>query len=96
MRGAHPPNNPECAFWRKVFYVPDECAGLLHLTYDEIFAKLKWLKIDCIRILSIMRVPWWSLAGYLIDPGDDIDAAVYEYLDSLPHPPKLKQQGDNE
>ncbi|WP_059369578.1 hypothetical protein [Treponema endosymbiont of Eucomonympha sp.] len=75
----------------KFFYAPDECAGILRLSYDEILAKLKLLKIDCILILSIMRVPWWSLAGYLIDPGDDIDAAVYEYLDSLPRPPKLKQ-----
>jgi hypothetical protein len=75
----------------KFFYAPDECAGLLRLSYDEILAQLKLLKIDCILILSIMRVPWWSLAGYLIDPGDDIDAAVYEYLDSLPRPPKLKQ-----
>lgn len=67
-------------------YKVKEVAGLLHITYDEILTLLNYYKLDCIVIRdTIIRIPWWSLAEYLIDPAEDVEAAFYAYLKTLPH-----------
>ncbi len=71
---------------RQYMYKVREAAGLLHLTYDEIQTLLNYYKLDCIVIRgTIIRIPWWSLAEYLIDPAEDVAAAMNEYLKTLPH-----------
>lgn len=71
--------------WQYMYKVR-EAAGLLHLTYDEIQTLLNYYKLDCIVIRdTIIRIPWWSLAEYLIDPAEDVEAAMNEYLKALPH-----------
>lgn len=71
--------------WQYMYKVR-EAAGLLHLTYDEIQTLLNYYKLDCIVIRdTIIRIPWWSLAEYLIDPAEDVEAAMNEYLKTLPH-----------
>lgn len=71
--------------WQYMYKVR-EAAGLLHLTYDEIQTLLNYYKLDCIVIRdTIIRIPWWSLAEYLIDPAEDLEAAFYAYLKTLPH-----------
>lgn len=72
-------------FGQKWFYTLKETAGLLHWSYDQVFDAVHFFRIDAARFLGIIRVPWWSLAEYLLDPADDVDAAVGEYLDTLPH-----------
>ena len=38
-----------------------------------------------IRRDTIVRIPWWSFAEYLIDPAEDMEEALQEYIKSLPH-----------
>ncbi|MBP3773435.1 MAG: hypothetical protein J6I53_12250 [Treponema sp.] len=67
-------------------YGVKETAGLLHITYDEMRTLLNFYKLDCTVIRdTIVRIPWWSLAEYLIDPADDMETALQDYLKSLPH-----------
>lgn len=70
----------------RFMYEVRETCGLLRITYDEIQTLLNYYKLDCVIIRgTIIRIPWWSLAEYLIDPADDLETAMYEYLKSLPH-----------
>lgn len=70
----------------KYMYHVREACGLLHVTYDEMQTLLNYYKLDCVVIRdTIIRIPWWSLAEYLIDPAEDLEAAFYAYLKSLPH-----------
>ena len=50
-------------------YTLREAAGILHWSF---------------HILGLVRIPWWSLAEYLIDPADDIDSVFSRYIASLP------------
>ena len=66
-------------------YEVREAAGLMHISYDEIQTLLNFYKLDCIVIKdTIVRIPWWSLAEYLIDPAEDMENAFQDYLKSLP------------
>ena len=67
-------------------YSAKEVCEILRITYDEIQTLLDFYKLDCVIIRdTIVRIPWWSLAEYLIDPADDVETAMYAYLKSLPH-----------
>ena len=71
---------------RQYMYEVREAAGLMHISYDEIQTLLNFYKLDCIVIKdTIVRIPWWSLAEYLIDPAEDMENALQDYLKSLPH-----------
>lgn len=70
---------------RQYMYEVREAAGLMHISYDEIQTLLNFYKLDCIVIKdTIVRIPWWSLAEYLIDPAEDVENAFQDYLKSLP------------
>lgn len=66
-------------------YTMKEIAGLLHWSLDQIFDALHLYKIDSFSVLGVVRIAWWSIAEYLIDPADDIEDLLYKYLNSLPH-----------
>lgn len=68
----------------KYFYTLKESAGLLHWSYDQIFDAVHFYRLDAVRLLGLVRVPWWSLAEYLLDPAEEVDAALAAYLDALP------------
>jgi hypothetical protein len=68
----------------RYFYPLRMAAGLLHLSTDEIQSAVHFYRIDCTALLSTFRIPWWSLAEYLLDPADDLEIAFYEYINSLP------------
>jgi len=71
--------------YRYMYKVKEVC-GMLHITYDEMQTLLNYYRLDCIVIRdTIIRIPWWSLAEYLIDPAEDVETAMYDYLRSLPH-----------
>lgn len=71
---------------RQYMYDVREAAGLMHISYDEIQTLLNFYKLDCIVIKdTIVRIPWWSLAEYLIDPAEDMETALQDYLKALPH-----------
>lgn len=69
----------------KYVYSMKEVAGILHWSKDMIYDALYLYRIDGFRVLSLVRIAWWSLAEYLLDPADDIDALFYGMIDSLPH-----------
>ena len=80
-------------FGCQYMYSVKETVGLLHITYDEMQTLLNFYKLDCTVIRdTIVRIPWWSLAEYLIDPAEDMETALQDYLKSLPHrkPEKTK------
>ena len=67
-------------------YEVREAAGMMHISYDEIQTLLNFYRLDCVVIRdTIIRIPWWSFAEYLIDPAEDVEAAFYAYLKTLPH-----------
>ena len=70
----------------RYMYREKEVCSMLRITYDEIQTLLNYYKLDCVVIRdTIIRIPWWSLAEYLIDPAEDVEAAFYAYLKTLPH-----------
>lgn len=72
-----------------------EAAGMMHISYDEIQTLLKFYRLDCIVIRgTIIRIPWWSFAEYLIDPAEDMETALYDYLKSLPQKHLENQAGN--
>lgn len=66
------------------FYDVYETANLLHITIDEMQGLIYSFKLDCTRIRTALRVPWWSICEYLLDPAEDVDKAVMDYLKTLP------------
>lgn len=61
-----------------------ETASMLRLTIDEMQGLIYSYKLDCTRIRTSLRIPWWSICEYLIDPAEDIDKAFEEYLRTIP------------
>ncbi len=69
----------------KYCYKIKEAAGILHWSDDQMFEAIKYYRIDAVEALGMVRIPWWSLAEYLIDPADDVDKCMTKYLESIPH-----------
>jgi predicted DNA-binding ribbon-helix-helix protein len=68
----------------KFFYTLKETCGILHCTYDELLTIINQYRLDVVMFLSVYRIPWWDLCGYLIDePEDDLEEALNEYLRSI-------------
>lgn len=61
-----------------------ETANMLRVTIDQMQGLIYSYKLDCTSIRTVLRVPWWSICEYLIDPAEDLDKAVAEYMRSLP------------
>lgn len=61
-----------------------ETANMLRLTIDEMQGLIYSYRLDCTSIRTTLRIPWWSICEYLIDPAEDVDKAVAEYLKTLP------------
>lgn len=68
----------------KYAYSMSEIAGILHWSYDQMFDAIHFFKLDAYQILSIVRIPWWSLAEYLIDPAEDVEYLFQKYLEKIP------------
>lgn len=69
---------------RQFFYSMKQVAGILHWSYDQIFDAVHLFKIDSVGFLNLIRIPWWSLAEYLIDPAEDVDKAASDWIQSIP------------
>lgn len=69
----------------KYVYSMKEVAGILHWSKDMIYDALYLYRIDGFRVLSLVRIAWWSLAEYLLDSAEDIDSLFYAMIESLPH-----------
>ena len=69
----------------KYTYSMKEVAGILHWSKDMVYDALYLYRIDGFRVLSLVRIAWWSLAEYLLDSAEDIDSLFYAMIESLPH-----------
>lgn len=66
------------------FYTLRETCAILHCSYDELNTILYSYRLDAVLFLSVYRVPWYDLAGYLIDDeDDDLEEALDEYLQAI-------------
>ncbi|MDO5331808.1 MAG: hypothetical protein Q4E99_03935 [Bacillota bacterium] len=65
-------------------YDVHETANMLRLTIDEMQGLIYSYRLDCTSIRTTLRIPWWSICEYLIDPAEDVDKAVQDYLKTLP------------
>lgn len=60
-------------------------AAMLHLSYDEMQTLIYSYKIDAVAVRASIKIPWWSISEYIIDPADDLEEALHKYVQSLPH-----------
>lgn len=65
-------------------YSLSDVTSRLRISVDVMQGLIYSYKLDCTRIRSVLRVPWWSFVEYLADPADDVEEAVKEYIQSLP------------
>jgi len=63
-------------------YTIKEAAGILSVSRDVMDCLIHSYRIDALLIGTIYRIPWYSLAEYILDPGDDIDEVFDEYIRS--------------
>jgi hypothetical protein len=63
-------------------YTAKEAAGILSVSRDVMDYLIHTYRLDALLIGVIYRVPWYSLAEYILDPGDDIDEVFNEYIRS--------------
>lgn len=76
----------------KYVYSMREVCGILHWSKDQIYDALHSYKIDGFYILSLVRIAWWSLAEYLLDPAEDLDDVLHNFIESLPKKPPRKEE----
>jgi len=67
-------------------YTLKEACGILGISRDSMDFLIHTYRMDAVSIGTIYRITWYSLAEYIIDPGDDIDEVFYEYIRSQPRP----------
>lgn len=65
-------------------YSLSDVASILRISIDVMQGLITSYKLDCTRIRSVLRVPWWSFVEYLADPADDVEDALKEYLQTIP------------
>ena len=63
-------------------YTIKEAAGILSVSRDVMDYLIHSYRIDALLIGTIYRIPWYSLAEYILDPGDDVDEVLDEYIRS--------------
>jgi hypothetical protein len=71
----------------KYFYTLRETCGILHCSYDELLTLITKYRLDVIFFLSARRIPWWDLAGFMLDTDDDLEEALHEYLQAIARKP---------
>jgi len=63
-------------------YTIKEAAGILSVSRDVMDYLIHTYRLDALAIGTIYRIPWYSLAEYILEPGEDIDKALYDYIRS--------------
>jgi hypothetical protein len=74
---------------QKYFYSLKESCAFLHCSVDELQTLLHFYKIDAILFRDAYRVPWYSLAGFLLtEEQDTLREDVYAYIRTMPRKPR--------
>ena len=63
-------------------YTLKEACGILGISRDSMDYLIHTYRLDAVSIKTIYRIPWYSLAEYIIDPADDVDEVFNEYIRS--------------
>ena len=66
----------------KYTYTIKEACGILALSRDEMDHLIHFFRLDALALGVIYRIPWYSLAEYLLDTDDDLNEALDEYIRS--------------
>ena len=65
----------------KYFYTLKEAGAILHYSYDEIQTVIRQYRLDAVLFLDAYRIPWFDLAGFIIDdPKDTLKKDLYEFF----------------
>jgi len=67
-------------------YTIKEACGILGISRDSMDYLIHTYRIDAVAIGAIYRIAWYSLAEYIVEPGDDVDEAFYEYIRAQSRP----------
>ncbi len=66
------------------FYKVKECCAILHLSIDELYTLIHFYRIDVVLFLGAYRLPWYSLAAFLLcEKEDTLEEDLHEYLDTI-------------
>jgi len=57
----------------KYTYTIKEACGILNISRDEIDFLIHFYRLDTLALGTIYRIPWYSLAEFLLDTDDDIN-----------------------
>jgi len=63
-------------------YTIKEACGILGISRDSMDYLIHTYRIDAVSFGTIYRITWYSLAEYILEPGDDVDEVFYEYIQS--------------
>jgi excisionase family DNA binding protein len=63
-------------------YTINEACAILSLSRDSIDYLIHSFRLDALAIGIIYRIPWYSLAEFILEPGEDVDEAFIEYIQS--------------
>jgi hypothetical protein len=66
----------------KYTYTIKEASGILSISRDVMDYLIHFYRLDALSIGAIYRIPWYSLAEYILDTEDDIEKALDEYIQS--------------
>ncbi|MEL3903750.1 MAG: hypothetical protein P1P63_01335 [Treponemataceae bacterium] len=66
------------------FYTLKETCAILHCSKDELQTILHQYRLDAVLFLSVYRIPWYDLAGFILDDHEDTLLEDWnEYLRTL-------------
>ncbi|EMB19920.1 hypothetical protein [Treponema denticola] len=68
----------------KYFYSLKETCAILHCSRDELQTILHQFRLDAVLFLGVYRIPWYDLAGFILDDHDDtLQEDLNEYLQEI-------------
>jgi len=63
-------------------YTIKKACGILGISRDSMDYLIHTYRVDAVAVGTIYRIAWYSLAEYIIEPGEDVDEVFYEYIRS--------------
>lgn len=66
----------------RVFYSPRDVAGLLHLSYFQVFQAIRFYRLDAVRVGLQWRIPFNAIIRYIEERSyrSTLEEAYYKWL----------------